>query len=184
MAVVSRLTGQKGLDLLAAAIPDAVKAGARFAILGSGEPALEAAFKTLAKAHPGAVGARIGYDEALSHRIFGGADVILVPSRFEPCGLTQLYGLRYGTLPLVARTGGLADSVIDANEAALARGVATGFQFQPVTLAALSSAIGRAIALFGEQVTWRKLMKNAMAQKVDWSASAEKYSSLYRQLTA
>ena len=117
--MVSRLTWQKGVDLLISALPNAVARGARFAVLGSGEAALEASLKAAAKAHPGKVGVVLGYDEALAHLLQGGADAILVPSRFEPCGLTQLYGLRYGCVPVVSRVGGLADTLIDANDAAL-----------------------------------------------------------------
>ena len=114
-------------------------------MLGSGDAALEAAFLAAAARHPGRIGVTIGYDEPLSHLLQGGADAILIPSRFEPCGLTQLYGLAYGCVPVVARTGGLADTVIDANEAALAAGVATGFQHGEVAPTALSHAIRRAI---------------------------------------
>ena len=124
--VVSRLTRQKGLDLLLEILPRLLARGASLALLGSGDADLERAFLAAAGDHPGRVGAVVGWDEPLSHLMQAGADAIVVPSRFEPCGLTQLYGLRYGTLPVVARTGGLADTVIDANEAALRAGVATG----------------------------------------------------------
>ena len=143
--VVSRLTAQKGLDLLLDALPAVIARGGQLALLGSGDAALETAYAAAAKAYPGRVGVTIGYDEALSHLIQAGADAIVVPSRFEPCGLTQLCGLRYGTLPVVARVGGLADTVIDANDAAIQDGVATGFQFSPLTAAALGMALDRAI---------------------------------------
>ena len=126
--IVSRLTWQKGIDILASFLDGVVATGARLAVLGSGDAGLEGALLAAAARHRGRVGAVIGYDEALSHLMQGGCDAILIPSRFEPCGLTQLYGLRYGCVPVVARTGGLADTVIDANEAAIAAGVATGFQ--------------------------------------------------------
>lgn len=183
-AVVSRLTEQKGLDLLVLALPGALQAGARLIVLGSGDAVLEAAFSRLAAANPGKVAARIGYDEALSHRIYAGSDAVLVPSRFEPCGLTQLYGLRYGAIPIVSRTGGLADTVIDANPAALAKGVATGIQFQPTSVEGLASALQRACALYGDKATWRKIMRNAMSHPVDWGVSADRYSALYRQILA
>ena len=125
--------------------------GGQLALLGTGDPALEEGFRSAARAHAGRVGAVIGYDEPLSHLMQAGADAIIVPSRFEPCGLTQLYGLRYGTLPIVARVGGLADTVIDANEAALADGVATGFQFAPVSALALGFALERALALYRDR---------------------------------
>jgi len=180
--VVSRLTEQKGLDLLAAAVPTLTGAGGMLALLGSGSAELEAAFRDLAAENP-AVGVRIGYDEALSHRMYAGGDAVLVPSRFEPCGLTQLYGLRYGALPLVARTGGLADTEIDANPAALRAGVATGVQFSPVTQVELTAALLRLCALYREQKLWAKMQRNAMKQPVDWADSAAEYAGLYEQLT-
>ncbi len=180
--VVSRLTAQKGLDLLADALPVLLAKGGQLALLGTGDPDLEATFRAAARSHAGRVGVVIGYDEHLSHQMQAGADAIIVPSRFEPCGLTQLYGLRYGTLPIVARVGGLADTVIDANEAALRDGVATGFQFAPVTAEALGFAIERAAELYADPATWQALQRRAMTRKVDWSVPAEAYLRLYRQL--
>ncbi|HSF95984.1 MAG TPA: glycosyltransferase, partial [Thermohalobaculum sp.] len=180
--VVSRLSAQKGLELLLEALPRLLGRGARLAVLGSGDAELEAGFRAAAKAHPGRVGAVIGYDEGLSHLMQGGADSIVIPSRFEPCGLTQLYGLRYGCLPLVARTGGLADTVIDANEAAIAAGVATGFQFSPVTAAALGDALDRACDAFADRRLWRSMMRNAMQSEVGWARSAAAYRALYDEL--
>jgi starch synthase len=130
------------------------------------------------------VAVRIGYDEALSHRLIAGADAILVPSRFEPCGLTQLYGLRYGTIPLVALTGGLADTVINASPAALDRGVATGLQFHPVSADPLAVALGRLCDLHAEPDTWAQMQANAMRQPVGWSSSARAYAALYRDAIA
>ena len=135
--VVSRLTWQKGMDILAAVVDGISPWARKLAVLGSGDQALEGALLAAAARHRGRIGVVIGYDEPLSHLMQGGCDAILIPSRFEPCGLTQLYGLRYGCVPLVARTGGLADTVIDANEAALAAGVATGFQFDTESADAL-----------------------------------------------
>lgn len=180
--VISRLTRQKGLDLLLAALPRLLARGARLAVLGTGEADLEAGFAEAARDNPGRVGAVIGYDEPLAHLMQGGADAILVPSRFEPCGLTQLYGLRYGTLPVVARTGGLADTVIDANEAALQAGVATGFQFSPITAAALADAIDRACDAFADRALWRGMMRRAMKQPVGWQTSASAYAGIYHAL--
>jgi len=180
--VVSRLTAQKGLDLLLACLPTLVRQGAQLALLGSGDSELERGFQKAAERDPGALAVRIGFDEALSHRLVAAGDVIVVPSRFEPCGLTQLYGLRYGTLPLVHRVGGLADTVIDATEDNLQSGTATGFVFEPAQAAALSTAISRVIALYGEPVRWRRIMMAAMAQDYSWSSSAERYETLYRQL--
>jgi starch synthase len=180
--VVSRLSQQKGLDLLLEALPRLLSRGASLAVLGSGDAQLEDGFQAAAKANPGRVGVVIGYDEELSHLVQGGADSIVIPSRFEPCGLTQLYGLRYGCLPLVARTGGLADTVIDANEAAISAGVATGFQFAPPSAGALGDALDRACDAFADQTLWRGMMRRAMGSDVGWSRSAAAYRALYDEL--
>jgi starch synthase len=180
--VVSRLTPQKGLDLLLAAMPDLIASGAQLALLGSGDADLEDGFRRAAADHPRQVGVVIGYDEPFSHLVQGGADAIIVPSRAEPCGLTQLYGLRYGTLPVVAKVGGLADSVIDANEAALADGVATGFVFAPVAAEALIEPLMRAVELFAQRDRWRMVQRRAMSREVGWHTSAARYAALYRDL--
>ena len=177
--VVSRLTDQKGIDLLPATLPDFIEAGGGLVVLGSGDPVLEGAMRDLAIRYPGRVGLRIGYDEALSHRMFAGGDAVLVPSRFEPCGLTQMYGLRYGCLPLVAAVGGLADTVIHANPAAIAAGVATGISFHPTDAVALAVALRQLLALYADRKTWAKVQKNAMKQDVSWGASAAEYAALY-----
>jgi starch synthase len=182
--VISRLTHQKGMDLLLEAAPSFVAAGGQLAVVGSGDPHLEAAFAGMAAALPGRVACVFAYAEPLSHLLRGGADAILVPSRFEPCGLTQLYGLRYGTLPIVARTGGLADTVIDANHAALAMGVATGLQFAPITAEAFRLAFFQALRLFADRTTWRAMQRAAMRQPVGWKLSAERYAALYCRLEA
>jgi len=183
-SVVSRLTSQKGLDLLLEALPVLCGRGAALALLGSGDRGLEDGFKKAAQQNPDQVGVVIGYDEALSHLLQGGADAILIPSRFEPCGLTQLYGLRYGTIPVVSRTGGLADTVIDANEAALAVGCATGVQFSPVTRTALEQAIHRTCDLFADKKIWSAIMRRAMKHPVGWEQSAASYAALYSDLVA
>ncbi len=180
--LVSRLTEQKGIDLLLDALPALLDRGGQLALLGSGDPKLEVALLEAADAHEN-LAVKIGYDEALSHKMMAGGDAILVPSRFEPCGLTQLYGLRYGTVPLVALTGGLADTVINASPAALARGVATGVQFFPVDAQALSNAFGRLCDLFADTATWKTLQRNAMKQPVGWETSAAAYAKLYAELT-
>ncbi|WP_424988261.1 glycogen synthase GlgA [Microbulbifer sp. S227A] len=180
--VISRLTGQKGLDMLLDCLPGLVERGAQLALLGSGDTAMEQAFVEAASRHPGHVGAIIGYDEALSHQMQGGADAILIPSRFEPCGLTQLYGLRYGTLPVVARTGGLADTVIDANDAALQAGCATGIQFSPISAPGLDQAIARACELFAEPRVWAAMQRRAMRHPVGWDQSARAYLDLFTAL--
>jgi starch synthase len=180
--VISRLTEQKGLDLLLAALPRLLALGADLVVLGSGDAALEQAFRAAALASSGRVGVHIGYDEALAHLIQGGSDALVVPSRFEPCGLTQLCALRYGAVPVVARVGGLADTVIDANEMALAAGVATGIQFAPVAREPLERAITRAVTLWREPKTWRRMQENGMACDVGWRRPAERYASLYRDI--
>lgn len=180
--VIGRLTWQKGMDVLLAALDHLVGIGGRLALLGSGEAALEAGFHAAAARHPGRIAVRTAYDEALSHRMQGGGDAILIPSRFEPCGLTQLYGLAYGCVPVVARTGGLADTVIDANVAALQAGVATGIQFDGVTIHALTAAISRANALYGQPDQWRRLQRGGMQCDFSWSRSGKAYADLYAQL--
>ena len=177
--VVSRLTSQKGLDLLLDVIPTIIRRGARLAMLGSGNTALEEGFKAMAARFPGSIGVEIGYDEELSHMLQGGSDAILIPSRFEPCGLTQLYGLRYGTVPVVARTGGLADTVIDANSAALATKCATGIQFSPATQENLDKAINRTCDLFANSKQWKTMMRRGMTQEVGWDQSAKLYEQLF-----
>ncbi len=181
-SVISRLSEQKGLDIALQALPDAIERGARFVLLGSGSAELEKGFAELAQRYPDRVGVEIGFDEDLAHLIQAGADATLVPSRFEPCGLTQLCAMRYGTLPVVSKTGGLADTVIDANEAALAAGCATGFQFAPVTAEKLSDALSRAMDLYADRSAWQKQMRNAMKHPVGWDSSVAKVVSLYRGL--
>ena len=182
--IVSRFTSQKGIDLTLATLPEILSRGAQLAVLGSGDGELERAFAAAAQADPACVGFQSGYDEPLSHLMQGGADAILIPSRFEPCGLTQLIGLRYGTLPVVARVGGLADTVIDANEAAIADGVATGFQFAPVTAEALAEALRQTINLFQDQPTWQKMVRRAMTRDVSWDRAARHYLNVYQELQA
>ncbi|MEM9583841.1 MAG: glycogen synthase GlgA [Pseudomonadota bacterium] len=179
--LVSRLTEQKGIDLLLDALPDLLAQGGQLALLGSGDPNLEVAVSEAAARYEN-LAVKIGYDEALSHQMMAGGDAILVPSRFEPCGLTQLYGLRYGTLPLVAMTGGLADTVINASPAALARGVATGVQFFPVSAQALSNAFARLGALYRQPTVWKAMQRNAMKQPVGWDRSATQYHAIYAAL--
>jgi len=180
--VVSRLTWQKGMDVLAECLDDMVAMGARLALLGSGDAGLETAFTAAATRHAGRIGVTIGYDEPLSHLMQGGGDAILVPSRFEPCGLTQLYALAYGCVPVVARTGGLADTVIHANVAALAAGVATGVQCEAVAPEPLLAAIGETMALHRDADAWRQLQRRGMAADFSWDASGRAYAALFRAL--
>lgn len=180
--IVSRLTDQKGIDLVPAVLPDFIAAGGGLVVLGSGAPGLEEAMRAAQSAYPGRVGLRLGYDEALSHRMFAGGDAVLVPSRFEPCGLTQMYGLRYGTLPVVAATGGLADTVITANPAAVQAGVATGITFRPTDALAFGQALRQLCDLYAQPKVWAGLQTRAMKQDVSWTASSAAYAALYESL--
>jgi starch synthase len=180
--VVSRLSGQKGLDLLLAALPDLLARGGQFALLGSGEAALEGGFANAAAGRPDSVGCFFGYDESLAHLFQAGLDFILVPSRFEPCGLTQLCALRYGAIPIVSRVGGLADTIIDANEAAVSAGVATGIQFAPPAASELAHALERAFALYADAAALRRMRLNGMRADVSWRGPAKRYASLYRAI--
>jgi starch synthase len=180
--VISRLAWQKGMDLLGECIDGLVAAGGRLAVLGSGDAALEGLFRSATARHRGRVGVVTGYDEPLAHLLQAGADAILIPSRFEPCGLTQFYGLRYGCVPVVSRVGGLADTIIDANDAGLSAGVATGLQFFPVETPALRGAINRAIALYGDRKAWQTMQKRGMRSDVSWQKNASRYAALYKTL--
>ena len=182
VTVISRLTSQKGLDLVLGALPELLHAGVQFAVQGTGEPALEAAFRMAAMAHPGRVHVHIGYDEARAHRLIAGADAIAVPSRFEPCGLTQMYGLRYGTLPIVRHVGGLADTVIDATPEAQTAGRATGFMFDAATPAAFERCVRRALDVRAQPARWGRIVDTAMARELSWDGPAGDYLALYGRL--
>lgn len=182
LGVVSRLTWQKGMDLLLEALPEIAGMGAQLALIGSGDRALESGFAAAARAAPGRIAAMVGYDEPLAHLMQGGSDALLVPSRFEPCGLTQMCALRYGAIPVVARVGGLADTVIDASEMALAAKAGTGVQFAPVTRDALTTAVERLLTLWRDRPGWRRLQARAMAVDVSWRRPAQHYAALYREL--
>ena len=173
--IVSRLTHQKGLDLVLACAPGFVDQGAQLAVLGSGDREFERAFLELAKRYPGQCATTIGYDEALAHQIMAGADIFLMPSRFEPCGLNQMYGMRYGTPPVVRKTGGLADSVIDGE---------TGFMFEQPSADALSHAIDRSLASYRNKADFERIMKNGMNRDFGWTNSAKAYIELYESLLA
>ncbi|MGH8314995.1 MAG: glycogen synthase GlgA [Steroidobacterales bacterium] len=182
--VVSRLAWQKGLDLLLGIADRLVAAGAQLALIGSGERELESGFIAAGERHPGRIGVAIGYDEGLAHLAQAGANAILIPSRFEPCGLTQLCAMRYGALPIVARVGGLADTVIDINDVNRGAEFGTGMQFTPVTGDALTAAIERAMALWRDPAAWRRVQAHAMAADVSWREPAAQYAALYRALAA
>ena len=182
LGVISRLSWQKGLDLLLASLDTLLGEGMQLALLGSGERELQAQYDAAAKAHPGRIGVVIGYDEALAHLIQAGSDALVVPSRFEPCGLTQLCALRYGAVPIVARVGGLDDTVIDIDEAAGRGLAATGFKFGPVTADNLGGALRKARATFDNKPAWRSLQRNGMATDVSWRNRASRYAGLYRDI--
>jgi starch synthase len=179
LGVVSRLSAQKGLDLVLEALPSIMELGGQLVVLGSGERNIEMAFRDAVGAYPDRLAVRLAYDETMSHRIQAGADLLLVPSRFEPCGLTQLYALRYGTLPVVRRTGGLADTVVDVGAFP---DEGTGFLFTEPRPGALMSAIRRAFDLYGNREKWRNVQRQAMKQDFGWRASAGRYQELYREL--
>jgi starch synthase len=184
MGFVGRLTWQKGVDLILGATPSILGCGAQLALLGTGERGIEDGARGAAWANPGRIGTEIGYDEGLARLIYGGADVVLVPSRFEPCGLAQLCALRYGAVPLVAHVGGLSDTVVDANEMALAQGVGTGLHFAPVQREMLEAAVWRMAGLWRDRKAFAKLQANALATDVSWTRSAKRYAVLYRDAIA
>jgi len=182
VSIVSRLTEQKGFDLLFDALPQLLEERAfGILVLGSGERRYVEFFEKLARTFPTRVGFRSGYDEALAHRMEAGADMFLMPSRYEPCGLNQMYSLRYGTIPIVHKTGGLADSVkhFDA-----ATGIGTGCVFNDFDARAVSWALNTALDWFDDRPSWRKLVQNAMAQDYSWGRQITQYESLFRQLAA
>ncbi|TXF10677.1 glycogen synthase GlgA [Pelomicrobium methylotrophicum] len=182
LGMVSRITTQKGVDLVVRIVPRLVQRGVQLALLGSGDKTLEQALTALGQRFPRWLAVRLGYDESLSHRIEAGADMFLMPSRFEPCGLNQMYSQRYGTPPVVHATGGLRDSVTDATPAALADGTATGFVFEALTQEAFLGAIDRGLALWHDPPTWRRLQRAGMARDFSWKHSAREYLKLYRSL--
>jgi starch synthase len=180
LGMVSRLAEQKGLDLLAEALPGALAASdAQLVVLGSGGERYERLLAALAAEFPRRVALRIGFDEALAHRIEAGADLFLMPSRFEPCGLNQLYSLRYGTVPVVHATGGLDDTVVEFDPAT---GTGTGFKFTPYTPAAFLAALQRALVTRRERDRWARLVANGMAQDFSWDRAAVEYRALYETL--
>ena len=180
LGLVGRLVEQKGVDWVLAALPVLLaETDVRVVMLGSGQAMYEQKFTRLAKQHPDRVFVEIGYDEPLAHLIEAGADMFLMPSRFEPCGLNQMYSLRYGTPPIVFKTGGLADTVVDVDATTLADASATGFVFDTPGVEAFLDAIRRALALYRQPVQWRRVQQAGMAQTFDWNASAGHYLSLY-----
>jgi starch synthase len=180
--MVTRLTEQKGIDLLSGALPDLLQArDFGLMVLGSGDPKYVAFFDALARRFPQRVAFRAGYDESFAHLIEAGSDIFLMPSRYEPCGLNQMYSLRYGTVPIVRNTGGLADSVQHFNPNS---GVGTGCVFNDYDAPAVRWAIGTTLDWYANPGIWKTLMQNAMAQDFSWSRQIQKYDALYRELVS
>jgi starch synthase len=184
IGVIARMTDQKGLDLVAEIVPELARLGARLVVLGSGEPALEQRFLWLADVFREHVAVRIGFSGDLAHHIYAGSDLFAMPSRFEPCGLGQLYAMRYGTIPVVHAVGGLRDTVIDPGDAELARGRGTGIRFAPATALSFALALDRAARLFRDPAVFATIRRAAMARDSSWTASAQQYVQLYRSLIA
>ncbi len=184
LGIVSRLVDQKGLDLIAATIDDVLKRGAQFVLLGTGDPKYHTLFQTIRDRSARRVAVTLGFDDALAHRIEAGADMFLMPSRYEPSGLNQLYSLRYGTIPVVRKTGGLADSIVDATPDAIAGGMATGFVFEAYRPDAFLEAVTRALAAFRDPEMWRRLQRVGMGQDFSWNRAAARYLDAYRRVIA
>jgi starch synthase len=182
LGMVSRLTDQKGCDLVAAVLQPLLARGVQFVLLGTGDARYHALFAHLARTYPRQVFAALTFDEGLAHRIEAGADMFLMPSRFEPSGLSQLYSMRYGTVPIVRRTGGLADSVVDATPEALGDVRATGFVFDAYRPEALLAVIERALGAFRDPITWRRLQEAGMRADFSWRHSAERYVALFQEV--
>jgi starch synthase len=183
LGFVGRLVEQKGLELMLPVLEQILAGPAQLVVLGTGDPIYEKRLQALATAHPDSMAVVLAYNESLAHRIEAAADIFLMPSLFEPCGLNQLYSLRYGTLPVVREVGGLADTVVDVNAQTLEAGTATGFVFRRPLSGELLAAVQRAIAQWHETATWRQLQRNAMAQDFSWQQSADRYLELYRSAT-
>ena len=181
-AHIGRLVEQKGVDMLLDILPELMQRPLQLVMLGSGHARLETALRAAQAQYPQQLAIRIGYDEPLAHLIEAGADTFLMPSRFEPCGLNQIYSLRYGTLPIVRRTGGLADTVVDTTPATLDAGTATGFVFDSASPESLLACIDRALRLYAQRTVWTRVVKNAMAQDFSWTRSAQRYLELYQAL--
>ena len=182
IAVISRITYQKGSDVVLAVAPEMLREGAQIAILGSGEREIEQAMSMLAARHPGQLSVTIGYDESLAHLMEAGADLFLMPSRYEPCGLNQMYSQRYGTPPVVSATGGLADTVVNASPDNLAAGTATGFVFAEVNYHSVLATVCRALSLYHDQPAWQAIQRRGMATDFSWRRSAREYLALYQAL--
>lgn len=185
VGIVGRLSDQKGWDLIAKVMQDFGESrDVQWAILGTGQPKYHELLAALAKRYPQRIAAHLGFSNAVAHRIEAGADLFLMPSRYEPCGLNQMYSLKYGTVPVVRATGGLADTIVDASEVTLANGTANGFSFEPYDAAALASTLDRALAAFGRTEVWDQLIATGMRQDFSWAQSARRYVQLYERTLA
>jgi starch synthase len=184
LIIVSRLNDLKGMDLVLAVMPAILRQGAQLAVLGTGDKPLEDGFKAVAEANPTQVAVNIGYSESLAHRLMAAGDMLVMPSRFEPCGLTQFYAFRYGTVPVVHVTGGLADTVVDTTYDGLMTGTATGFAFEHANAGAFQWTVERAVAMFRQKDQWRKIQTAGVYQDFTWDRSASRYVQLYNGLTA
>ena len=178
----SRLAHQKMTDTTLEMLPALMERDVQFALIGEGDPAYERGFAELARAYPGRVAARIGYEEALAHRFYAAGDILLHPSRFEPCGLTPQYAMRYGAIPVVTSVGGLTDTVRDADAQTMRAGTATGFSFKEQSAPAMLACLDRALDAYAQPFNWRRLQRQAMGQEFGWQASAARYLALYRKL--
>jgi starch synthase len=182
LGVIGRMTSQKGFDLIEAVVPQLMRRDVQLVMLGTGDPAYEAAFTSLQARYPDRMGLHIGFDEGLAHRIEAGADMLVMPSKYEPCGLSQLYSLRYGTVPVVRKTGGLADTVVPLTPEALQTGKATGFHVEAPTPEALFAELVRAVTLYHDRETWQRLVDAGMKTDVSWARSARAYDRLFASL--
>jgi starch synthase len=178
----SRLAHQKMADTTLEMLPALLERDVQFALIGAGDPAYERGFTEFAQAYPGRMAAHIGYEEALAHRVYAAGDILLHPSRFEPCGLTPQYAMRYGTIPVVTSVGGLTDTVRDADAQTMRAGTATGFSFTELSAPAMLACLDRALDAYAQPFNWRRLRRQGMAQDFGWQTSAQRYLSLYREL--
>ncbi len=184
VGLIGRFTDQKGFDLVLESAAALVRMPVQLAVLGSGDASLQEGFQQLVRTYPGKVGVHVGYDESMAHQSEAGADIFLMPSRFEPCGLNQMYSQRYGTPVVAHATGGLVDSIVDCTPETIANKTATGFLFSPMTRPALLDGVQRAVRAFGDKKLWRQLQKSGMARDFSWEASAAKYVELYASLVS
>lgn len=181
-ALIGRLIEQKGIDLLIDCLPEMTAKTLQFVLLGTGDKALEERLQNLANLYPDKISVTLGYDEALAHLIEAGADIFLMPSRFEPCGLNQMYSQRYGTIPIVRKTGGLADTVVDASHETIANNTATGIVFNQPSSGALLEAIKRSLLLYNNHDVWKQMQITGMHKDFSWKRSAEEYLELYHNI--